>query len=217
MKPKLVIFDLDGTLLNTLEDLKEAVNVAMRLHGFPLHTTEWIRAHIGHGVANLVREAVPERFRDTDLASDCLPFMISYYSTHLDDCTRPYPGMQDLVRRLSATGVKLAVCSNKFEEGTERLIRKFYPEIQIVFGAREDMPLKPDPKVVEMICGQAGVAPGRTVLVGDSATDMLTAANAGIAGIAVSWGFRDKSSLEAAAPRIADDAAQLEMMLAQAS
>lgn len=216
MKPELVIFDLDGTLLNTLEDLKEAVNVAMRLHGFPLHTTEWTRAHIGHGVANLVREAVPANFRDEDLAADCLPFMVSYYSSHLDVYTQPYPGMQDLVRRLAAAGVRTAVCSNKFQEGAERLVRKYYPEIGIIFGAREGMPLKPDPEVVKLICKEAGVAPEHAVVVGDSATDMKTAENAGADGIAVSWGFRDRSSLKAA-PRIADDAAQLEMMLAQAS
>lgn len=215
MKPELVIFDLDGTLLNTLEDLKEAVNVAMRLHGFPLHTSEWTRAHVGHGVPYLVREAMPERFRkDEALSGDCLSFMLEYYSSHLDDYTHPYPGMQDLVRRLGCSGVRAAVCSNKFQDGAERLVRKFYPTVGIVSGAREGLPHKPDPAAVGLICKEAGVSPKRTVMVGDSATDILTARGAGIACIGVSWGYGGRDSL-AGAERIADDATQLEMMLAQ--
>lgn len=193
MKHRLVLFDLDGTLLDTLDDLSEAVNHALRLRGFPLHTREEYRTMVGHGVRNLVLQALPaERQADDALVDAALADFKDYYTAHIDVHTRPYPGMQELVFRLDREGVRLAIASNKFQEGTDYLVGKFFPGIPFVavLGNRPGYPLKPDPEIVGEALRRSGVRPEEAVLVGDSATDMKTAENGGIASIAVSWGYR---------------------------
>ena len=193
MKYKLVLFDLDGTLLDTLEDLSEAVNYALGLRGFPLHTPAEYRKMVGHGIRNLVTQALPgERQADDVLIDGVLGDFKAYYTAHIDIHTHPYPGMQDLVNRLHREGVFLAITSNKFQEGTEYLIGKFFPGIPFVavLGNRPGYPLKPDPEIVGEVLRRTGVRRDDAVLVGDSPTDMKTAANGGIASIAVSWGYR---------------------------
>ena len=188
-----VIFDLDGTLLDTIEDLGEAVNHALSLHGYPLHSMEEYRGMVGHGVRNLVTQALPGELQaDESLIDTCLAQFKEYYTSHIDVHTRPYPGMVEVVQQLHARGVKLAIASNKFQSGTETLIAEFFPGIPFVavLGNRPGYPLKPDPEIVGEVLRQASASPSDAVMVGDSLTDMKTAANGGIRAIAVSWGYR---------------------------
>ena len=194
----LVIFDLDGTLLNTLEDLAEAVNHVLELRGFPLHTLPEYRRMVGHGIRNLIRQALPATLEVDDAYVEvCVADFKDYYSAHIDVHTRPYPGMVKLLKELHSRGIKLAVASNKFQEGTEHLIHEFFPDVDFVaiLGNREGFPLKPAPEVVEEVLSKAGVCKEAAVMVGDSPTDMQTAANGGIDAIAVSWGYRTKEDL----------------------
>lgn len=193
MQYELVLFDLDGTLLDTLDDLAAAVNHAMQLQAFPLHTRDEYQQMIGDGVRNLVKRAMPVEKRDDDALVDVtLGAFKSYYTAHIDVHTHPYPGMQQLLSQLHHEGVKIAVASNKFQEGTVYLIRKFFPEIPFVavLGNRPGYPLKPDPEIVDEVLRKSGIARSKAVMVGDSSTDMKTASNGHIAAIAVSWGYR---------------------------
>ena len=193
MKYKLVLFDLDGTLLDTLDDLSEAVNHALRLRDLPGHTRDEYRKMVGHGVRNLVKQALPAGMQADDAVIDAaLADFKAYYTAHIDVHTHPYPGMQELVDRLHGMGVRLAVASNKFQEGTEFLVRQFFPGIPFaaVLGNRPGFPLKPDPEIVGEVLRCTGARPEDAVLVGDSPTDMKTAANGGIDAIAVTWGYR---------------------------
>ena len=198
MKYKLVIFDLDGTLLNTIADLSEAVNHALKLRGLPLHSLEEITKMVGHGVRNLIMQALPAELRDdTSTVDAVLVDFTNYYFAHIDVYTQPYPGIPELITALHSHGVLLAVASNKFQAGTEYLIKEFFPDIPFVaiLGNRPNFPLKPSPEIVEEVLRKAGVKREETVMVGDSDTDMETAANGGIDAIAVGWGYRDMSSI----------------------
>ena len=193
MQYKAVIFDLDGTLIDSLEDLGTAVNHAMDQKGFPRHTLAEYRQMVGHGVRNLVMQALPASLQADDaLVDECLGVFKAYYTAHIDVHTHPYPGMEDLLRHLHENGVLLAVASNKFQSGTEHLVAKLFPGIPFVaiLGNREGYPLKPDPEIVGEVLRKAGVSRSEAVMVGDSLTDMKTAENGGIRGIAVSWGYR---------------------------
>ena len=198
MRYKLVIFDLDGTLLDTIEDLKEAVNHAMRMRGFPTFTRDQVMAMVGHGARNLMRKALPVGHKEDAMVDAAYNDFRAYYITHIDVHTKPFPGIQDLLTQLHQEGVMLAVASNKFQEGTEHLIKEFFPEILFVavLGGRPDFPLKPDPEIVNEVLRKAGIEKEDAVMIGDSDTDMETAANGGIMGIAVNWGYRDMSSIE---------------------
>ena len=215
MKYKLVIFDLDGTLIDTIADLGTAVNVALRGRGLPEHGLEEYRGMVGHGVRNLVTKAMPEALRDdTALLETLLAAFLDYYLQHIDERSRPYPGIPELLADLSAQGVQLAVASNKFQAGTEKLIRRMFPLIPFaaVLGGQPGAPLKPDPAIVERICAETGVSREETVMVGDSGTDIATAANAGVGCIAVTWGFRSREALSAA-PMLSDTAEELRALL----
>jgi phosphoglycolate phosphatase len=193
MRHKLVIFDLDGTLLDTIDDLKEAVNHAMSLRGFPTFTRNEVKAMVGHGARNLMRKALPDGHKDDDMVDAAYNDFKAYYITHIDVHTKPFSGIQDLLTQLHQEGVMLAVASNKFQEGTEHLIKEFFPEIPFVavLGGRPNFPLKPEPEIVGEVLRMADVDKKDAVMVGDSDTDMETAANGGIKGIAVGWGYRD--------------------------
>lgn len=196
---RLVLFDLDGTLLNTIEDLGVAVNYALEAKGYPTHKAEEFPAMVGRGIRNLVKRAMPEAFREDDTAvNSCLSIFKEYYSSHIDVYTRPYDGMPELLRELNGLGVKMAVVSNKFQEGAEFLVKEFFDGIPFVcvLGNREGHPLKPDPAIVDEVLAVAGVTKSDAVLVGDSIPDMHTAAGAGIDAIAVCWGYCTPEELE---------------------
>lgn len=219
---KLVIFDLDGTLINSIEDLGTAVNYALAQKGLPLREMSEYYMMVGNGVRKLVQRAMPsELSENTALLDELLAIFVEYYSSHIDVYTRPYPGMVDLLSRLSSKGYALGVASNKFQSGAEVLVRKFFPEISFVevLGNGPDAPLKPSPEVVFRIMAKASGAgtmnPEDVVLVGDSSTDIQTAANAGIASVAVSWGFRPAESLTGAS-YLAGTACELEEKIAEA-
>lgn len=194
MSYKLVIFDLDGTLLDTIDDLSAAVNYAMQKRGFPQHTRDEYRRMVGHGARNLMRQALPDDQKDDEALIDAvLADFRAYYHTHIDVHTKPFPGMQNLLTTLHQNGVMLAVASNKFQEGTEHLVKEFFPEIPFVaiLGNRPNHPLKPDSEVVGEVLRKAGIDRDDAVMVGDSDTDMETAVNGGIRGVAVNWGYRN--------------------------
>lgn len=195
---KLVIFDLDGTLLNTIADLGNAVNHTLGVHGLPQHSLPEFKQMVGRGMRNLVKAALPEELQVQDEFVDgFLREFLEYYMDHIDCATLPYPGMQKLVSSLAASGCKLAVASNKLQVGTERLIKKFFPDIPFVAvcGNSPAFPLKPDAGLVRYIISKAGVRPEDTILIGDSEIDIRTAHNAGIPVIAVTWGFRPVEDL----------------------
>lgn len=184
---------MDGTLLDTIGDLAAAVNHALALRDLPQHDIAAYRRMVGHGVRNLVTQALPEeRQGDEAFIDACLADFKAFYSAHIADRTLPYPGMQELLRDLQARGVQLAVASNKFQAGTETLVRGLFPDIRFaaVLGDREGRPLKPDPEIVGEVLRACGCRREDAVMVGDSPTDMKTAVNGGIDGIAVNWGYR---------------------------
>ena len=151
MDNSLVIFDLDGTLIDTIGDLSAAVEYALSEGGFPGHSVEEYRAMVGHGIRNLVTRALPEGASD-EVIELSLSRFLEYYTSHIDVLSRPYPGIQDLLRELSDSDIKLAVTSNKFQAGTETLIRRFFPDIPFakILGNAPGLPLKPDPEVVRL-------------------------------------------------------------------
>lgn len=208
---KLIIFDLDGTLLNTLGDLARGVNRTLSAHGLPEHEVAEYKNFVGRGMRNLVRDALPAEKRGDDAFVDgFLKEFLEYYLAHIDVETVPYPGVVELLGYLSSRGIKLAVASNKIQGGTEHLIDEFFPGIPFaaVCGNAPGFPLKPDAALVEHIIEKAGVTKSETIMVGDSDTDIRTARNAGIPVIAVSWGFRPLADL-AGADRIVGDVAGL--------
>ena len=216
MKSKLIIFDLDGTLLNTIGDLAVGCDHMLSLRGLPTHTYEQYCSFVGNGILRLVERALPEELRTEEYVKAARKDFVEYYIDHIDLKTIPYDGMTELVEELRQSGAKLAVASNKFQAGTEKLIRKFFPEVEWVeiCGNREGVPLKPDTALVDLILDKAGVERENCYMVGDSAVDILTAQNAGIHSIGVSWGFRSRTELEeAGAEQIADTVEQLREML----
>ena len=199
MNTRLVIFDLDGTLLNTIGDLAVACNAVLERRGLPLHTYAEYCHFVGNGITPETVAAVRADF-------------VKYYTEHIDAHTQPYAGIPELVAELGRRGVAMAVASNKFQAGTEKLVRLFFPGVAFaaVFGQRPDVPLKPDPAVVEEILALTGVAREEVLYVGDSGVDIETAAAAGVRSAGVTWGFRDRAELVAAgAVHIVDRPAQL--------
>lgn len=205
MKYDLIIFDLDGTLLNTIGDLAASVDYVMRSRQLPEHTDAEYRQMVGGGIKRLVERALPaELAADDGYVEECVAQFRRYYVDNIDRHTTPYEGMPELLRRLQREGVMLAVASNKFQHGTDRLIRKFFSDIDFlaVEGNREGAPLKPDPMIVENILRLAGVEKRRALMVGDSGIDVRTALAAGIDVIAVAWGFRFSDELYAAGAEV---------------
>ena len=193
MKYDLAIFDLDGTLLNTIGDLAASVDYVMRSRNLPEHSDAEYRNMVGGGIKRLVERALPAHLaKDDGYVEECVAQFRRYYVDNIDRHTLPYEGMVELLEELCQRGVAVAVASNKFQHGTERLISKFFGNIEFVAieGNREGEPLKPDPRIVEKIIAIAGAKRERTVMVGDSGIDIRTAAAANIASIGVAWGFR---------------------------
>lgn len=211
-KKQLVIFDLDGTLINSVADLGQATNHALSLHGYPLHEMHEYNYFVGNGVSKLIERALPADKRGEEEISAVKADFLEYYMRHKTDLTRPYDGIPELLRALQEKGVKIAVASNKFIAGTQALVKGFFPDIDFcaVLGQREGVPIKPDPYIANEALQLAGVGRGDCLYVGDTATDMQTASNAGLESVGVSWGFRPVSELKGAgAMHIIDKPAEL--------
>lgn len=217
---KLIIFDLDGTLINSIEDLGVAVNHVLGIKGFPLHETEKFYMMVGNGVRNLMKCALPEEYRKDDCFIDgCMDMFMKYYSEHIDIYTKPYPGICELLNKLSKKGISLAIASNKFQSGTEVLAQKLFPTISFkaIYGNGPGNALKPSPEIVFNAMEAAGMkdsSPEDILFVGDSETDMRTAKNAGICGIAVTWGYRPANFLSEA-EHIVNDTIELEELISK--
>ena len=217
MRYDLVIFDLDGTLLNTIGDLAASVDYVMRSRNLPEHSDAEYRQMVGGGIKRLVERALPASLAaDEAYVEECVAQFRRYYVENIDRYTRPYEGMPALLHRLQRCGVKVAVASNKFQHGTERLVAKFFSDIEFVAieGNREGAPLKPDPQIVRNIMTIADISAERTIMVGDSGIDIRTAAAAGIASVGVAWGFRFAEELyDAGATKVASTTSELEELL----
>lgn len=205
-----VIFDLDGTLLDTLEDLKDSVNYVMRKYEFPEHTLEAIRKAVGNGIRNLMERSVPEGTKAEIFEAAFADFKV-YYKENCKNKTKPYDGILPLVEKLGEEGYKLAVVSNKNHEAVKELMPFYFGNVfDVVVGAREDMKKKPAPDTTFYALEQLGVETAQAIYVGDSQVDVETAKNAGLEGIFVTWGFRSREELECAgAKEFAKDTEEL--------
>ncbi|MDR1136931.1 MAG: HAD-IA family hydrolase [Synergistaceae bacterium] len=192
MKIKAVLLDLDGTLLNTLDDIADSANYALSALGYPPHPVSAYRYFVGQGVDNLVKNAVPESERTPEKLASVKKIYMERYAKHSMDKTRPYDGVVATLEELKKIPVKLAVVSNKPERDTKStVILTFAPELfDAVTGGREGVPLKPDPAAVYNILGEFGVSPQETMFIGDTMVDIATAKNAGCVSVGVMWGFR---------------------------
>lgn len=206
-----VIFDLDGTLLDTLGDLTDAGNHVCRSHGWPTHTEKAFQRMVGHGIPNLVRSFTPEAHRTEEELAAAQKEFNAWYARHNMDRTAPYAGMTELVGELKSRGLRLAVYSNKEDAFTKALMERFFPgQFDTVWGKRKNIPVKPDPTGLRMLMAELGAVPEQTVLIGDSEVDLQTARNAGTCACGVTWGFRFREELEAERPEgIADTPQEL--------
>lgn len=195
---KLVIFDLDGTLLNTIDDLATSTNHALHRYGFPTHALTEYPYFVGNGVNKLLERALPEAERTKERIQQVRKDFIAYYEVHNTDLTRPYPGIPELLEELHKQGFDLAVASNKYHQGTVELIKYYFGAIafKAVLGQQEGIPAKPDPQIVRQILSLTETDPDDVLYVGDSGVDMQTAANSGITSVGVTWGFRPRLELE---------------------
>ncbi len=193
---KTIIFDLDGTLLNTLEDLKEATNFALSEFGYPKRSLEEIRCFVGNGVRKLIERAVPENCDNVD---KCLCIFKENYSENMCNHTVPYNGILKILSDIKAEGLKIGVVSNKFDSAVKELCKKYFGElIDAAIGQADDVPKKPAPDGVFKVMKELGADKNSTVYAGDSDVDIETAKNAGLPCIGVTWGFRDRKNLEGA-------------------
>ena len=214
MSYRAVLFDMDGTVLDTLEDLYRAVNRSLEEFSLPTVSRERVRAGLGNGAAHLIGCCVPEDCPDA-LRQQVLDWYKPWYDAHCRIATRPYPGIVPLMERLREKGVKLAIISNKPDPAVRELARAFFPGLlETAVGESLSVRRKPDPSAVLTAAKRMCLAVSDCVYVGDSEVDVETAKNAGMDGVFVSWGFRTRQQLIAAgADRIADSAQELEQLL----
>ena len=210
-----VLFDLDGTLLDTLEDICDAANHTLRELGYPERTLAEMRRVVGNGAEMQMRRALGAD-ADEETVAKALALYKPYYAAHCQIKTKPYAGVLELMAALKAEGFRLAVVSNKPDQTTRTLAARFFPELDGAMGQREGIAPKPAPDMVRAALARLHAAPEETLYVGDSEVDVDTARNAGLDMIGVAWGFRGRAALEAAgAPLVADTPEQLlDMLLA---
>ncbi len=209
---KLIIFDLDGTLLNTIADLAHSTNFALESNGFPTHEIEEYKYFVGNGINKLFERALPEGEKSEENIAKVRNVFLVHYDRHNADHSRPYEGMVELLEQLQKKGIKLAVASNKYQAATEKLVPHFFPTVSFVaiLGQREGINPKPDPTIVHDILSVANVTKEETLYVGDSNVDMQTAINSGVDACGVAWGFRPVAELGAYHPKyIAHKAADI--------
>lgn len=213
---KLAVFDLDGTLLNTIGDLADACNLTLEHYGHPKRSEEEIEAILGYGVRNLVERIMPEETELTEAELDeALMFYTSEYNKKMLDRTKPYPGVIQLIEKLQEDGVKLAVLSNKYHPNTVDIINHYFKDtFEIVIGDRAGVPRKPDPTSLNEIMNELGVKPEETVYIGDSEADYRVSVNAGVVPAVVTWGFRSREHLEEiGAENLVDNTDQLYQLI----
>jgi phosphoglycolate phosphatase len=196
MKFEGVIFDLDGTLVNSLDDLADSMNGVLRNAGFPTHAVEAYKYFVGNGIRNLVRKTLPETMRDEDNVAQYFKQMTDTYRENCLVKSKPYDGIVELLDELKSRNLKLAVLSNKVDELTQKIISALLPDFfDIVAGVTNEDLRKPNPSGALKICKQLDISPENFLYLGDTGTDMQTANNAGMYAIGVLWGFRTKAEL----------------------
>ena len=210
MKYHTAIFDLDGTLLDTLQDLADSTNYALALHHLPARTVEEVRRFVGNGVGLLIHRAVPEG-TDEALEHQVLADFRAHYLVNMEHKTAPYPGVLELLDRLRAAGIRTAVVSNKFDGAVKGLCQAYFGDrVEVAIGESQGVARKPAPDTVFAALADLEASAARAVYVGDSDVDIDTARNAGMDCLSVSWGFRDREFLLAhGASRIVDSPAEL--------
>lgn len=199
---RLVIFDLDGTLLNTIADLAHSTNHALRQNNFLPHEVSEYNFFVGNGINKLFERALPEGKKTEENILKVREEFLKHYDLHNTDLSAPYPGIPELLAKLQERGIMLAVASNKYQTATRKLISHFFPAIQFiaVLGQREGIKPKPDPTIVNEILTLANVSKEEALYVGDSNVDMQTAINSGVPSCGVTWGFRPRTELEKYSP-----------------
>ena len=199
MNFRAVLFDLDGTLLNTLDDLADSTNLALRQLGLPEHPVESYKRFVGDGMENLIRRAVPEDHCDSAALVKCADLMREQYAARWAEKTRPYDGIPDLLDALTMRGIRMAVFSNKPEEFTQLCVERLLAgwHFEVVLGARPALPKKPDPAGARLIARRLQVEPTDVVYLGDTGTDMQTAVAASMLPVGALWGFRTAEELVA--------------------
>ena len=198
MNYRAVIFDLDGTLLDSLEDLADSMNVVLARQNFPVHAVEKYRYFVGDGIAELVRRVLPVEQRADALVAENIRWMSAEYEQRWNKKTRPYPGIAELLDALTGAGLNLAVLSNKPDAFTKIMVPALLPgwNFAPILGARPGVPVKPDPQAALEIADQLALSPAEILYLGDTATDMRTARAAGMMAIGVAWGFRTIEELQ---------------------
>lgn len=197
MKYTTIIFDLDGTLLNTLADLAAATNHALAEHKLPQRTTDEVRRFVGNGIRKLIERAVPAN-TPAELREEVFASFNRYYKQHCADSTRPYEGVPQLLQQLRTAGCRTAIVSNKADYGVQALAKQYFDgQLDAACGERAGIAKKPAPDMLLAIMQQLKAEPASTIYIGDSDTDLDTARNAGVACIGACWGFRGRAFLEA--------------------
>ena len=193
MKYTTIVFDCDGTLLDTLTDLRNAVNYVLRAHDLPERSVSEVKAALSNGVAHLMRQSLPTSISEAQFNTYLDEFK-AYYGEHLQDYTAPYPGMLDVLDTLRAKGYKLAIVSNKIQEGITPLNKEYFGDrLPVAIGERPGLQRKPAPDMVLQALKELGSTPEESIYVGDSEVDVATAENSGLLCIGVTWGFREES------------------------
>lgn len=196
-----VIFDLDGTLLDTLADLTDSVNHAMETFGFPLHTIDEVRTFVGNGAPKLLERSMPQGLENPNYEAALAAFK-AHYAAHCEDKTKPYDGVPEMLAELKRQGYHMAVVSNKFDGAVKKLCKKYFGEfIAVSIGESAEVKRKPAPDTVYRAIRELGCDGSRAVYVGDSEVDIRTAKNASLPCISVTWGFRTEEKLRSEGAR----------------
>ena len=195
-----LICDLDGTLLNSLDDLGESMNTVLAQEGLPIHPLPAYRYFVGNGVEKLAERALPPDWRAADKVAEMAGRMRRVYADNWAKHSVPYDGIPEMLDQAAGLGLSLAVLSNKVDEFTRIMVPHFFPHTSfaVIAGAKPEVPIKPDPQAALRMAGEMGVAPTDCVFLGDTAVDMHTATNAGMHPVGVLWGFREAEELRAA-------------------
>lgn len=197
---KLIVFDLDGTLINSLEDLSDSANWMLMQHDFPTHPVDAYRYFVGDGMRKLIERILPPEERNEKQIERCKAEFIAYYTIHMEDKTVVYPGMIELLKELKDRGLKIAVATNKVHIAVAPLMAKYFPGIRFdsMIGQREGIPVKPHPQIMYDILKETGCQQSEALHVGDTATDMQLAHSAGVTPVGVLWGYRPLEELQEA-------------------